>query len=260
VKPDTRLDATKQRGEPFHVGWWEHLYTDDDGDQGLVVADAYQYPADPIIMYELEGPDDVTYLRLIESYAKWPKHQSLVSITEGYISPVPVDGTQLRIYHHDGLALHLVVLRQVAWWQGKPGYGEVRWAHGGKDSTFAIRDFSPSTHRLAQLQGAWDAIRIVNKIRPVSGQGKQPGDGAHHHADEAFRQALHEAILHVQHSTGRANPDPKLVMRRVNYGKTQFYDRVKKVTGKRWRDLAAEYEKSGIKRNWTAVQSEGANP
>jgi len=244
-----RLARAKEACAPFHVGSWQHLANDANGDTGTVLTDILQFSPDPLISSDLEAPEGVSFLKLLESYREWPKHQTLESITDGYIASAPTDDVRLRTYQaDDGRELHLVVLRQQAWHQGSTGYGQLIWAKGGRLSTFSLHDFSPSIHRFNDLRPAWDAISTVANIQPGS-RGRRPGDGAYHHTAAAFLAELDEAIRHVQSSTLRAKPDARLVMRRLNYEKSAFCKRVKDATGKRWRDVEAEYELRGIQRN-----------
>jgi len=180
-----RLAHLREAAKVFRIGWWRHLATDADGDVGVVNADVHQFDPDPLISSDLDAPEGVTFLTLTESYREWPKHQTLESVTDGYIATTPIEDVRLRIYQADNdQDLLLVVLRQPAWHNGGAGFGQLAWAGGGRLSTFSLHDFSPSIHRFSDLRHAWDAISTVAHIQIAAPDPRAMSD------EDAFEQAV----------------------------------------------------------------------
>jgi hypothetical protein len=150
----------------------------------------------------------------------------------------------------------LIVAAQM-WEPNSPFRAEATWPASDmllRDTAIRYVATDGSAFSNRQIARAGQALRILCDLRAI-GQGKHAGDGASYRSDAAFLNALDEAIRHVQQSTSRANPDAQAVMRRLNLGKTAFYEYVKRATSKRWRAVAAEYELRRIPRNGGAVQS-----
>jgi hypothetical protein len=163
----------------------------------------------------------------------------------GEFVPEPADSAPSWWFDGDGIGFCIEIRRAVAWHPPAPMVGVVQWDPGSR-----IR------HSIEVTSNQWDgddlkaAGRALKLLTATLGRkGKKLGDGARHHGDAALLAELNEAITHVQRSTGRANPDARRVMQRLSYEKSAFYAHVKRVTRKRWRDVAAEYEERGIQWN-----------
>jgi len=95
---------------------------------------------------------------------------------------------------------------------------------------------APAVSVLRLARHWWDRTLRGQRIR-----GRQPGDGAAYTDDEFLRMELDNAIRAAHQSTGRDRVDARAVYRRLNIGKSEFYERVRELTGKRWPELAAAY-------------------
>lgn len=197
-----RLAIVREAARAFRVGWWQHLATDADGDVGVINADVHQFAPDPVIASDLDAPEGFSFLTLTESYREWPKHQTLESVTDGYIATIPIEDVRLRTYQaDDGQDLHLVVLRQRAWHKGGTGFGQLAWAGGGRLSTFSLHDFSPSIHRFSDLRHAWDAISTVAHIQITAPGPRAMSDEA------AFEQAVTFGLEWLDRHPGKEPKD-----------------------------------------------------
>ena len=99
---------------------------------------------------------------------------------------------------------------------------------------------------VGEIAEAKRALNLLNLGLRHAGKGKKVGDGRTY-SDEEFLIELDKAIRESQAKAGRAKPDRRTVQRRMGLMPTSFYNYVQRASGRRWSEVAAEYERDYLK-------------